>query len=106
MKKGEFKIKIRTGNGGGWTFETVSGFYSEVFGVHKTSPQCFTVTHLRTGLRLASFDFLRQARTFVARVEEYKDWPVPWDCDSGKGMDYKPNASIALNMVTDVRYYS
>jgi hypothetical protein len=55
---------------------------------------------------LASFDFLRQARTFVARVEEYEDWPVPWDIDSGKGMDYKPNAPIALNMVHEIRYYS
>lgn len=103
MKKGTFRIKVRTEKS--WKWEEVNGFYTDVFGVHKTSNRCFTASHLRTGLRLASFDTLRQARELVKRMEEYKDWPVDWSNGSGAGMDYKPNAPIANDMVHNIRYY-
>jgi len=94
MKKGTFRIKKKTVNGG-WIWEEREGFYGEVFGIFKEGEVGYSVTHLKTGLRLSLFDYLRQARHFVKRIEEIEDWPVPWN-SSTNGKDYVPNADRAL----------
>ena len=103
MKKGTFRIKKKTENGG-WTYEEKEGFYSDLFGIHKEGEIGYSVTHLKTGLRLSLFDYLRQARAFVKRIEEIDDWPVPWD-RSSRGNDYRPNAERALAVKHAVRLH-
>lgn len=102
MKKGSFKIKMNSDNRG-WKWEEVNGFYSDYFGIFKAEDIGWSVTHLKTGLRLALFDYLRQARLFVKRVEEKIDWPVAWD-SSSSGNDYVPNATEALKIRDAVRF--
>jgi hypothetical protein len=101
MRKGTFKIKTNTSNSG-WAMEEVNGFISNDFGIFKAEHPVkktfmgYSVTHLRTGLRLASFDFLRQARDYVDRVEKAV-FPVAWD-SSSRGEDFRPNAPKAIEI--------
>jgi hypothetical protein len=103
MKKGTFKIKMRS-ESRGWKWEEKAGFYSKHFGIFKAEElDQFSVTHLKTGLRLALFVYLRQARKFVELIEEKKDWPVAWD-HSDYGNDYIANADEALEIRRKVGY--
>jgi hypothetical protein len=105
MKKGSFEIKERTENRG-WKMEKVEGFYSENFGIHKLDDdRCssWNVTHLKTGLKLCSFDYLREARFYIEKLEGIRDWPVAWD-SSTNGEDYRPNGNMALRLRDEVKY--
>lgn len=105
MKKGTFEIKMRTEKRG-WKMEEVNGFYSENFGVHKVDDdRCasWNVTHLKTGLKMSTFDYLREAKFYVEKLEGVRDFPVPWN-SSTHAKDYMPNGPIALQLKQEVLY--
>lgn len=106
MKKGNFKIKLKTEKRG-WKMEEVSGFLSENFGIHragdKRSDYQFVITHIKTGLALGRYDRLGLARAIVAAVESEKDWPMPWNASSIAD-DYKHNSSKARAVINNVIY--
>lgn len=102
MKKGTFKIKVRTDKGG-WKWEEVKGFVSEHFGIHK-GPYNFTITHLKTGLRMYSPELLRNARAIVKGFEK-ETFPVAWGSTTDS-QAYKDNAPVAKNIINEVLYGS
>lgn len=104
MKKGTYQIKMKTENNG-WKMEEVNGLVSENFGIQKIDNercQSWKVTHLLTGLAIGAWDYLREAKEFVRRLEEKTDWPVAWN-SSTHGQDYKPNSEDALRIRNDLR---
>jgi len=74
MKKASFKITIIRPNPGE---QEVNGWIGRQFGTHKESG-IYVVTHLRTGARVSWFNYLKNARDFIDRMEKAA-WKQTWD---------------------------
>lgn len=90
MKKAEYLTKIWHDKIGEHT-QKVNGFISQYFGYTKETEKVksaqygktreiifYSITHLRTGLKLVDFDTVKQARNFILRMEQAA-FPVSWD---------------------------
>jgi hypothetical protein len=62
MKKATVHIALNPNYNGEDTNTEYSGYSDGVFTIHKGSPKCFTVSHLRSGLRIADRERLKDAK--------------------------------------------
>lgn len=98
MKKGEFVIFDLDQK----PLETVSGYVSSLFGIHKGENKKWRVSHLRTGAKCFDFVSLKDAKDFVSRME-MAVFPVPWESITFENLaDATKNTSKTLEIFNSV----
>jgi len=74
MKKATFRITLVNPK----REQFVTGWIGRQFGAHKNNSGNYVVTHLRTGVRVSWFNYLKNAKDFIDRMEKAA-WKQTWD---------------------------